>query len=177
MATRLEVRNRPNNQHLSIGDPRPWTSKELEELRRFASLGAESAAEQLDRTVGSVKWQAHKLRISLRRPGVRSGRVLGELRGEVLDPELRAGVLEGRVDMVRIEQLARARASGTSWCPRCTRRPIEVAVTGLCRNCHLLERAEGHRDELALQEAQRTLDRERQRKHRRRRAASNGKAS
>lgn len=59
---------------------RPWTTRELLELRRLAPLGAQAVAELLGRSVWSVVCAAHRHRISLRREGERAGRMLGEPR-------------------------------------------------------------------------------------------------
>lgn len=154
---------------------RPWTSKELGELRRLAPLGAETAAAVLERSMRSVKMQAHRLRISLRTEGERRGTLLGQPRGvSVLADarrarqlkQLREDVLAGRVDVARAERRGRAILLGRTDCPSCSLRPIEVVSTGFCEDCHLEALALGHALEADRAEAQRNVDRERQRKHR-----------
>ncbi len=154
---------------------RPWTSKELGELRRLAPLGAETIAELLERSVWSVRKQAQRIRISLRPEGERRGTVLGQPRGVSMLADarrtrqlrqLREDVLAGRVDVARAERRGRAIALGRTDCPSCSVRPIEVESTGFCEDCHLEALALGHALEADRAEAQRGVDRERQRKHR-----------
>ena len=65
---------------------KPWTSEELDALRRMASAGAtkNEIADQLGRTIVSVTSRAEKLQVSIREgSGVRKLR----RRGELCDPE------------------------------------------------------------------------------------------
>lgn len=158
---------------------RPWTSKELERLRSLARYGADHAASELGRTVRSVRNAAHRHRISLRVRGERRGIVLGQARGEswkALGDQaqqhaalsaMRDEHLAGRLDLAKVERLARRQhliATGTPLCPGCSRNPQERRTTGLCEDCHLRALAQAHRDVELLQEAQRDVWRERQRK-------------
>ena len=158
---------------------RPWTTRELAELRQLARLGAEAVADRLGRTVRSVRNQAHRQRISLRREGSRGGLVLGQPRGVSLRAaradraearalaEARERVLRGELDpaLLDLEVRRAARiARGDPLCPACSRAPQET-VHGLCRDCHLRELARAYRErgpDRAL-EARREWDRERQR--------------
>lgn len=167
---------------------RPWNSKEVQYLRRNASLGAGALAAHLDRPENAVRQKARALRISLRQPGSRSGLILGqpravsfkELKGTLADvaalEAMRRAVLDGTADpnrTARIERLARRQAAlarGAPLCPRCTANPQEIDSTGYCEECHLKCLAQAHRDAELIDEAQRELWRERQRKVRRNRA-------
>jgi hypothetical protein len=158
-----------------------WTTSELAELRRLAPLGAEAIAAELGRSVASVKMQAHRLRISLRRDGETRGPVLGQPRGSSLASsarrvaflrQLKDDVLAGRVDVARMERRVRLIARGADRCPWCSVRPIEVERTGLCEDCHLDRLAWAHALEADRAEKDRLLLRERQRKSRARRRAS-----
>jgi hypothetical protein len=158
-----------------------WTTSEVADLRRLAPLGAEAIAEELSRSVWSVKKQAQRLRISLRRDGETRGPVLGQPRGDRLAPavhrirflrQLRADVLAGRVDVERMERRVRLIARGAALCPECAKRPVEIERTGLCEDCHLDRLAWAHALEADRAEKDRQLLRERQRKSRARRRAS-----
>ena len=160
---------------------RPWTTAEIAELRRVATLGAETAAELLGRSVASVKGAARRHRISLRPAGERRGLALGQPKGTKAYPiqrlrflrQLRADVLAGRVDVARMERRVRAITRGEPLCPECARRPVEVEQTGLCEDCHLDRLAWAHAMEADRVEKDRQLLRERQRKSRaKRREAS-----
>jgi len=114
---------------------RPWTTRELAELREHAHLGAAAAAEKLGRSVASVKAAAHRHVITLRRPGCRCGSILGQPRGMALSAAIRAGVASGRVDAALM--LARVTLDREApLCPSCGRRPQRVDSTGLCLVCH-----------------------------------------
>lgn len=132
----------------------PWTVKEVARLRDLADMGAEGVAEELGRTLWSVRNAARKHRISLRRPGIRGGLILGQPRSvsfadaKLLAAQLqalsrvRADVLAGKVDMGRLEREVRRAhlvARGVPLCPRCAKNPQERAATGLCEDCHLRE--------------------------------------
>lgn len=157
---------------------KPWTTREIAELHRVAPLGAETASEVLGRSLWSVRHRAYRSRISLRRPGSRAGRILGQPRGArwasrngsgraALLRVLREDCLAGRADMARIERRIRLLARGAPLCPGCASRPQEIAATGLCEDCHLDRLAWGHRMERERTQVWREVDRERQRKHRR----------
>jgi hypothetical protein len=168
----LRVNHRPVISCLKSGDSKPWTSGELELLRRLAPLGAVRAAQELGRTVWSVRSAAKRHGISLRRQGERRGLILGQPRGvsSSADPRiarLRAAVLSGEVDPARVVEVGRASLlPDTPVCPACGVRPVTVSLTGFCRPCHLRALAAGHAHELEVRQAARELDRERQRKHR-----------
>lgn len=154
----------------------PWTSKEVARLRELAHLGAAGAAAELGRSVHAVKAMAKRKRISLRRPGERSGLALGQPAGQSwarrTDPALaalREAILAGDADVDDLEDIARRPlrlAQGAPLCPGCLARPQEVRRTGLCRPCHLRHLAQAHREHQEDRAAQRELWRERQRKHR-----------
>jgi hypothetical protein len=154
----------------------PWTSIDVAELRRLAPLGVREVALILARSEGSVRQQAARLRISLRRQGERRGLVLGQPRGVAFDDPamkaLREQVLAGQADVERIVRRALAWARGADLCPSCAINPIEVESTGFCTACHKRELARAHAREDDELQAQRELDRERQRKHRRKAKAS-----
>lgn len=163
---------------------RPWTTGELLDLRRHAHLGAAGVAELLERPVHSVRNQAYRLRISLRRDGTTQGLVLGQPRGVSFAGnaaaralqlrELRRASLAGEIDLARIERRAALIARGAPLCPGCTKRPVEKRTTGLCLDCHLGQLAEGHRLEASLRERVREVDREKQAKARARRGRHAG---
>ncbi len=155
----------------TITGQRPWTSREIAELRRLAPLGARALADLLERSVGSVKRQAHRMRISLRPDGERRGTILGQPRGAAIATDrrlskLRADVLAGLVDPARIERLGSARLLGRTDCPSCGIRPIEIESSGFCLECHLRALALGHELDQSARAAN-ELDAARQRKHRR----------
>ena len=151
---------------------RPWTSQELKVLQEQRAQGAAKIAALLDRSVGSVRAQAHRQRITLRTPNTTRGLVLGQPRGLTLKgtsvEEYAHLVAIGALDPSTLVQRAElnARIKTPELCPRCTRRPIRVQRVGLCRVCHLETLTEAHNEELAELEAQRELDATRQRKKR-----------
>lgn len=170
-------------QNISNEKARPWTMREIAELRRLAPMGAATIAEILGRSTKSVQKQAHTQRISLRRAGETRGLILGQPAGISFTRgafgtrallQLREDVLAGRVDVERIERRARLLTRGGQLCPSCSKRPVEVSMTGLCEDCHVRELADNHALEADRLEAERLLDRERQRKHRRK-AGKGGK--
>jgi hypothetical protein len=157
-----------------------WKMSEIAELRRLAPLGAQVVADQLGRSVWSVRKQAYRLRISLRPSGERRGVVLGQPRGTRAYPpqrlrflrQLREDILAGRIDVVRMERRIRAITHGADLCPECAKRPIENERTGLCEDCHLDRLTWAHALEADRAEKDRQLLRERQRKSRARRQVS-----
>lgn len=166
--TPVILRNKPP-------ETKPWTSRELAELRRLAPLGAATVAALLERSIASVKMAAHRHRISLRPEGERRGLVLGQPRsGSLVSSvrriaflrQLREDVLAGKADVVRMERRIRAITHGASLCPRCSVRPVEIERTGLCEDCHVEELAWAHALEADRTKADRLLLRERQRKSR-----------
>ena len=150
-----------------------WTTTDIRYLRDHASLGAEEVARRMDRSPAAVKRAASRFRISLRRPGSRRGSVLGQPRGVSLRRQLRADLVDGRVDpevlASRMELDAEAEL-----CPLCVARPIRVAATGLCKVCHLRELAERHREAIDELDAQRDLWTARQQLKRARDRAAGG---
>lgn len=171
----------PGNKAGGPAAQRPWTTAEIATLRRLAPLGAQAVSQELTRPVWSVRKQAQRLRISLRRDGERRGLILGQPRGSKAYPiqrlrflrQLRTDILAGRVDVARMERRVRAITRGEPLCPECARRPVEVEQTGLCEDCHLDRLAWAHAMEADRVEKDRQLLRERQRKSRaKRREAS-----
>lgn len=148
--------------------PRPWTTGELATLRELAAsgIGLAEVAVGLDRSERSVKGQAVRQRISLRRTGERRGSILGELAGHRLPTEIRTAVFIGFSDPVSAEQ--RSRRSG-ELCPGCAARYVSTR-SGFCDPCHLKRLAEGHREELAVAAGRRELDAARALKYRARRS-------
>lgn len=131
-----------------------------------AGLGIVAVADQLERSVASVRRQAERQRISLRRAGERRGAILGELRHERLPHELREAVFLGVSDPVAAERRVTIRGD---LCPACGHRYAETR-TGLCAPCHLRRLAEAHREELAIVAGRRELDAARALKYRARRS-------
>lgn len=166
---------------------RPWTSKEVARLRELAPLGADAAADELDRSVWSVKNAARRHRISLRRPGSRRGLILGQPRAvsfaaarddahraQIL-AAIRADILTGRLDRDWIEKRTRWYerwlAAGSPLCMECMARPLEHDRTERCGPCHLRFLAEQHRNDTSRADARKAHQRERQASSRRRRRA------
>lgn len=148
---------------------KPWSTREIEELRRLAHLGAAGAAAALHRSVHAVRTAAKRHRISLRQPGERRGLVLGQPRGVRATGELRRlreQILAGELDPAEVEARGAAVLLGAELCPACAARPPEVSSTGLCRPCHLRALAHGAAHVRAEVAARRAWDAERQRKHR-----------
>ncbi len=143
------------------GDSIPWTTKELARLRDVAMLGAVGAAEALGRSVYSVKGAAKRHRISLRRPGCRRGRVLGEARGLTLPAQIRDDFLTGAVDAELVAQRMRD-DDEAELCPCCGRRPARVQTTGYCLVCHRDLICERHREAVDEILARRQIDRVKQ---------------
>jgi hypothetical protein len=150
-------------------ETRRWTTGDLAVLRANAHLGAEKLARLLACTPRAVRMTAHRHRISLRRPGVRCGLVLGQPRGVSLSGEIRDDLVSGRVDPELIAERMRIDAEA-ELCPFCGHRPVRVHATGLCAVCHKRVLTERHReavDEItahrdynrAKQSAKRTRDR------------------
>jgi len=167
--------------HQAVDEKAPWTTREIDKLRRLAPLGAAEISGMMGRTERSVRQMAHRMRISLRMPGQRRGLLLGQPRGVsfveavVRHPDLegiREAVFAGDADIERMDRRVQLTANGAPLCPSCARRPQEIERTGLCEDCHTRELAHAHAMESDRAEADRHLDRERQRKHRRKAKAS-----
>lgn len=162
---------------------RPWTTREIQLLRTHGYNGAPWLAIQLERSERSVRSKAGELGISLRRPGVRAGLLVGQRRGSRwLDSadvpgargrleQIREDVLAGRLDLGRVyEQIVERLSGSRPPCPRCASRPIERDRTGLCEICHYRALAEAQRESSLLADAKRELGRRRQEISRSRRA-------
>jgi hypothetical protein len=162
---------------------RPWTTVDLDDLRRLAGSPVEEIVAALGRSAKSIHRAAERHGISLRRPGEHRGRVLGvppEIAAlartvRVLE-QIRADVRAGAVDATRMVRLIKLTKAGAPLCT-CGLRPQEVVATGLCLNCHARSLAHAHAHDLDRVEARRELDAERQRKHRRRRAGGKEKSA
>ena len=136
-------------------------------MRDNARLGAAGVARILGRSGRSVRCAASRHRVSLRPPGSRRGCVLGQPFGAILDPAVRAELLDSK----RAELIAaRMLEPEDELCPFCARRPIRVASTGMCKVCHLKRLASKHREVQEEEEAQRDLFAARSMLHRRRKA-------
>lgn len=159
---------------------------EIQKLRSLATLGAEAVADELDRSVWSVRKMAYRHRISLRQPGRRDGLVLGQPRGVSLKAkrsadaslqaieEVRSAIAAGLVDPGSLERAVRRRRRlllGEAVCPTCAVNPIE-RDTGLCDDCHWRSMADVHRRGETATDGQREYERERKRAQRARKAAS-----
>lgn len=154
---------------------RGWTTAELQILRAHAHEGAAALAVLLGRSEQSVRQAAKRLRISVRRQGERRGLILGQPRGESwaglrahgVTPEVIDALRAGDVDPALVEEQLRAMATGQAppLCPLCSRFPQQPS-NGVCRPCHLKALADAHRERVAVDEAQRELWTQRQRKKR-----------
>lgn len=160
----LEVRWLCPHHHL-VEHPRegvkPWTTGEIAWMRKHGHQGLRAIAEELGRSTGSVRQAASRHGISLRRPGSRSGLVLGQPRGVSLRKELREDLVSGRVDPAVMAERLRIEQE-SELCPSCGVRPVVVKLTGLCRVCHLKRLREAHQDALKEIEEQRALWKSRQ---------------
>lgn len=133
----------------------PWTSKELDALRRVAPLGARAAAEILGRSIASVKLAAHRHRISLRTTGTRAGVLLGQPRGTSwadarrsaeftrLLERVRADLADGKIQLRDLDRALAALDAGAELCPSCGRNPIDQP-DGICTGCHRRRLADAH---------------------------------
>jgi hypothetical protein len=149
---------------------------EIAILRSERKQGAKKVALLLDRSVKSVQCAAERQRISLRRPGVRRGRILGQTPGLSIRSLLGDAAAESlRDDPARSELLA-ARMKidrDAPLCPQCAARPQRVTRTGLCLRCHLLDlKAHYIEVEIAEEDARRELWTIKQQKHRAKEKAS-----
>ena len=143
-------------------DIKPWSVRDINDLRRNAALGADTLAHLLSRTPNAIRLQAAKLRISLRRTGERRGRVLGQTTNSPLPPGWRDLAI---TDPTTATALAQDALTTAPLCPRCTTWP-QAPRLGICRVCHTHALAEAHRHAQALATAKRDLDQARQAKHR-----------
>lgn len=138
---------------------RGWTVQEVAVLRSKASLGADTIATLLGRTVTAVRLQAHRQRVSLRRT------TTGRLLGDPTDPQLRDRMRTDPTYATTLNQTART-AHTLPLCPSCCSRPQHSTALGLCKPCHLTALAEAHRLAADTAEARRGLAQARQAKHR-----------
>lgn len=140
----------------------PWTLAEVAKLRENAHLGARQVAVLLGRSECSVRSQAARLRVSIRRQGERRGLILGQPRGDSWTghdiDELRSAVTSGLLDPNVVEAaLARIVAGEVpALCPRCVQREADHR-SGVCKVCHLNALTHAHRDAIAVKEAQQRL--------------------
>lgn len=141
-------------------------------LKENAHFGAVKVAEMLGRSVFSVRKQAKKNRISLRRKGERRGLVLGQPTGVKWQDhrmrQIHTDIIDGAVRMEDLEQRIRDYMDpDMPMCPGCATRPIRRQATGLCEVCHLHMLARAHRETQAESDAQRALWQARQEASRR----------
>lgn len=148
-----------------VSSRRAWTSLEVRTLEQLAELGADAVAAALDRPVASVKLKAHRLGISLRQPGSRVGRLLGQPTGVdwadarelaatvALHAQIRADIAAGRVTLADLERAHRALEAGAELCPFCSCNPSDHP-DGLCTACHRRRLAAAHRAAVDAHEAQ-----------------------
>jgi len=122
----------------------PWTSAEILTLRTNATSGAAECARVLRRSVSSVTNAAHRMRISLRRKGSRSGSVLGQPRGVSLRRDVRDHLATHHLDELLAERMRIDEEA--ELCPNCGRRPVRVRTSGFCKSCHCRRLAELHRE-------------------------------
>ncbi len=150
---------------------RPWTTREVDYLKRHAREGAQAIADTLNRTRKAVERKAEELRVSTRKPGTRGGILLGQPRGTAL-AELRSSArrvvqmhairdaaLAGVLDLSRVEADVRAELARepVEICPGCGKRPVRK-TTGLCGVCHLDRQSDGLEEAAAELEARRRHD-------------------
>ena len=147
------------------GIPQGWKGSEIRYLRGHAREGAAAIATHLSLllaserdprsalTVKAVTRQAERMRIALRRPGSRRGRMLGQPRGEswVAGPSsvLRQAALAGALDLTLAEGRIAAEASGQA--------PVV---------CHKKRLAEQLRQQTSEAEAERDYQSAKQQAHR-----------
>ena len=165
------------------GIPQGWRGSEIRYLRGHAREGAAAIAAHLSAlrasekdprsalTVKAVTRQAERMRIALRRPGSRRGRMLGQPRGEswAAGPSsaLRQAALEGALDLTLAEGRIAAEVSGQApVCPSCGMRPAWHTKTGLCVVCHKKRLAEQLRQQTSEAEAERDYQSAKQQAHR-----------
>ena len=145
-------------------EPVLWTSREVATLRKNAHCGVAFVAELLGRSTSSVKAQAQRQRISLRRKGSRRGVCMGQCRGTSWTSDAKARqrrdlVITGAMSMAVAEEEIRAEVQGTvELCPHCAVRPITMRTTGLCRACHFRLLARKQEDAIAALEGRRAFD-------------------
>ena len=133
-----------------------WTTSELGILSENARLGVAAIALLLGRSEWSVRNQARRCRISLRRAGETRGLVLGQPRGQAIMPQIREDVVSGKVGADAIARRM-ALSRDAALCPVCARRPAEVASSGYCICCHKRLLSEAHLAELEKIDATRSL--------------------
>jgi hypothetical protein len=156
----------------------PWTSRQLDELRRVAPLGQQAAADILGRSVWSVKQAAYRHGISLRQTGSRAGRLLGQPNGTSyadaraaadharLVGQLRAELAAGAFTLDDLDRALEAIDAGVPLCPMCGRNPADRPKEGICTACHNRRLEAAHLAALDSHEAQQGLWRARQNRSR-----------
>lgn len=164
----------------------PWTSKELQELRRVAPLGALTAADILGRSIKSVRRAAERHGISLRQSGSNAGRLLGQPNGSsyadaraaaehaLIMKALRDDVAAGRISLTDLDRALAALESGAPLCPSCGRNPADRPREGICTGCHNRRLAAAHNAARDAHDGQQDLWRTRQTKSRRSRRGKEG---
>ena len=139
---------------------RPWTSSELAELEKIAQRGVAFVARTLKRSQGSVRCQAARMRISLRRRGSRAGLLMGQPRDVAIavgenGRQARALVLAG---VATIEDIA---AGVLPMCPRCGANVVSstgpAMRQGLCLRCYWARRASAYAARFNEAEAEATV--------------------
>jgi len=127
---------------------KPWTTLEIEALRYLGPrLGGRESCDALQRSYESVRCQAWRLGIRLRKT---CDAKMTQLNGSLLH---------------EVSRLAHA-----PLCPACGKRYVTVPSTGMCGPCHVERRVALHQQHIDEQEAQRELWAARSKLQRRRRA-------
>lgn len=156
----------------------PWTSRQIDELRRVAPLGAQTAADILDRSLWSVRHAAYRHGISLRQTGSTAGRLLGQPRSASyadaraaaehaeLVALLRADLAAGAITLDDLDRALEAIAAGAPLCPSCGRNPVDRPREGICTACHNRRLEAAHHAALDAHAGQQGLWRARQNRSR-----------
>lgn len=148
----------------------PWTSGEITTLRDNAHHGAKHIAYLLNRPTRSVQLAAYRLRISLRPPGERRGRILGETHPGQLPRPVRATYLANPDLATSVHaELHQALTNPAPLCPLCARWEVRPGHE-TCRVCELDALTAAHHRKMAEERAQRRVDALRQQRSRENRA-------
>lgn len=170
----------------STGQRAPWTSKELQSLRRVAPLGAQAAADILGRSTKSVRRAAERHGISLRQTGSTAGRLLGTPNGSHhadarraadharLVGRMRDDIAAGRIQLADLDRALAALDNGAPLCPSCGRNPADRPAEGICTGCHIRRLEAAHNAARDAHDSQQGLWRARQNKSRRARRTQEG---